>query len=582
MADEVLRPGQNARLQVVRQEEVRLLLSVTGAAPLRLLGVLLDEQGRAIVPAPLLTWRKTNHDVKISLSQGETIAAQLHTSAVQSPIQAIMFIVAPYGRECFQPDEKLFAAIVSDGVEPMAIEAQAQGSGQQAIALCEFYRHPDHGVKIRALSETRNQPLTTLLEQLGVDTKILTDQMLYPLPNARKSDSARASLNDLLHQEEIAPEPEPQTATIHQFPKSPKPAETKQQTQTATQPMVQREVNLRESGTECRLVAPNSEFGPMRMNFRWHQPISTQARVKMDIGCLWELQNGKKGQLQSASNQWGSIAGEPYVALSGETRIQGALCEESVSVNGNEWSRIKRVLFYAAISEGHPQWNPIDGRVTLIVPDQDPVVADLENTSKSEPIAALMLLENRSDQMRVCYPGGYFHSYFELDSAFGFQLRWQGQENNQFTKNQRIDWEPRKPNDLWEQVFGTNVYQQAEHLMRACLAAAAMVLISDRRVNLDERRNALDSLTELPVGRYFAQYEIRRTLETILQDFKSNRRGAEELAINILREFRGQQDARVIVSAMRRAAIVDGHVSIQEERVVERITRFLLGNSERI
>lgn len=582
MADEVLRPGQNARLQVVRQEEVKLLLSVTGAAPLRLLGVLLDEQGRAVAPAPLLTWRKTNHDVKISLSQGETIAAQLHTAAVQSPIQAIMFIVAPYGRECFQPNEKLFTAVVSDGAEPMAIEAQAEGSGQQAIALCEFYRHPEHGVKIRALSEWRNQPLTTLLEQLGVDTKTLSDQMLYPLPNARKSDSARASLNDLLHQEETAPEPATQTATIHQFPKAQKPAAAKIPPPAAALEAAARDINLRQAGAECRLMAPNSEFGPMRMNFRWHQPISTQARVKMDIGCLWELQNGKKGQLQSASNQWGSVAGEPYVALSGETRIQGALCEESVSINGNEWQRIKRVLFYAAISEGHPQWNPIDGRVTLIVPDQDPVLADLENTNKSEPIAALMMLENRSDQMRVCYPGGFFHSYFDLDSAFGFQLRWQGHESNQFTKNQKVVWEPRNANGWWEQIFGTNVYQQAEHLMRASLAAAAMVLISDRRVNLDERRHTLDALTELPIGRYFAQYEIRRALEVILQDFKSNRRGAEELAINILREFRGKADARVIISAMRRAAIVDGHVTIQEERVVERITRFLQGNSERV
>lgn len=582
MADEVLRPGQNAKLQLVRQEEVRLLLSVTGAAPLRLLGVLLDEHGRAVQPAPLLTWRQTDRDVKISLSQGETISAQLHTAAVTPPIQAMMFIVAPYARETFQPNEKLFTAIVSDGAEPMAIECMAPADAQQAIALCEFYRHPEQGVKIRALSEWRAQPLTTLLEQLGVQDKLLTEQMLYPLPNARKSDNARASLNDLIQQQ---PEPEkpPQSATIHQFPRAAQPQQPPPQPQkTPEPPPVQQPQQISEirikRDQEQRIEAPNSEFGPMRMNFRWHQPVATQARVKMDIGCLWELQNGKKGQLQSASNQWGSTAGEPYVALSGETRQSGAVSEESVSINGNEWKQIKRLLFYAAISEGHPQWNPLDGRVNLILPDQPLITGNLENTEKADPIAALMLLENRGDQMRVTCPGGYFQSYFELDAAFGFQLRWQGQDKDKKQSDaQKLTWELRKPRGLWESIFGIDVYADTEGLMRACLVAAAMVLICDGRVNLDERKNTLDALIELPIGRYFAQYEVRASLETILRDFKNNRKAAEQLALQLLRPLRGTSDARIIIMAIRRAAVVDGHVSIQEERMVERITKFLRG-----
>lgn len=586
MADEVLRPGQNARLQVVRQEEVRLLLSVTGAAPLRLLGVLLDENGRAVQPAPLLTWRQTDRDVKISLSQGETISAQLHTAAVQPPIQAMMFIVAPYGRESFQENEKLFAAIVSDGAEPLAIEAMAQGAGQQATALCEFYRHPEQGVKIRALSEWRAQSLTSLLEQLGVNTNILTEQMLYPLPNARKSDSARRGLNDLVHpheapQKEVPPKPQketeaPQSATIHPFPKS----QPQKSAPPPRDPTQQTEDIFLHAGDEQRLVAPASEFGPMRMNFRWHQPVATRARVKMDIGCLWELQSGKKGQLQSLANQWGSIAGEPYVALSGETRQQGAMCEESVSINGNEWKQIKRVLFYAAISEGHPQWNPLDGRLNLIMPDQHLIRAQLEPTSHAHPIAALLLLENRGDQMRVTSPGGYFASYFSLDSEFGFQLRWKENESKKSIDNLKLSWELRPARTIWEHVFGLDVYSEAESLMRACLAAAAMILISDGRVNLDERKNALDALTELPVGRYFAQYEIRIAMEQILRDFKSNRKTAEHLALSLLRPLRGTHDAKLIIMAMRRAAVVDGNVSIQEERMVEKLTHFLNGSRE--
>jgi len=570
MADEVLRPGQNAQLQLVRQEEVRVRLSVTGAAPLRLVGILLNEHGRAVTPAPLLTWRQNNGQVQIDLGRGETISATLHTAAVQDPIQAMMFLVAPYGRETFLPHEKLFAAIMSDGAPPMAIEAVASDGAMQAIALCEFYLHPDDGVKIRARSEWRSQTLSTLLEQLGVSTKIITEQMLYQLPTARKSDAERASLNQAIQPQHPKPSESSRAATV---PPSFETPRTEPQPPPETfQAHAAEVMRLDQAGDQHRWSAVNAKFGQVQGNFCWHQPVATRAQVKVGLGCLWELQDGKKGQLESTSNP-GNTNGPPYVTLAGDIQKSGTQCHARMTVNGNEWPNIKRLLLYAMIHEGPVEWDALDAQFVLRATEQPAVSVTLASTGKTGSIAPLLLLENRSDQMRLTYPGNYYESHHALDAAFGFQLRWQGKSETAATPghHEEMSWVPRK-----------NInYTHAEDLMRASLAAGALVMIADGRVSLEERKTAITTLMQLPIGKYFAEFEVRSTFETILRDLKQQRKESESLALRILRPLRGSYDARLVVQAMRRLAMLDGRVSIQEERMVERLTRYLSSAEER-
>ena len=170
-----------------------------------------------------------------------------------------------------------------------------------------------------------------------------------------------------------------------------------------------------------------------------------------------------------------------------------------------------------------------------------------------------------------------------MDAAFCFQLRWQQQQpQNRKTVAQqaKLTWNPRAARTIWENIFGTDVYGQVERLMRAVLASAALVMIADGRVNLDERKNALDALIDLPIGRYFAQFELRKSLEGILRDMKSNREASRKLALQVLAPYRKHPDARIIVAAMRRIAVVDGHVSIQEERMVEKLSQYLRGQGD--
>ncbi len=582
MAGELLQPGENTRLQQVPQENVRVRLSVTGGAPLRLLGILLDENGKPVGPAPLLTWRAPGDGVEIKLNKGETISAVLHTAALHEPIQSIMFVVAPYARNYFSPGERIFTAIASEGVDPIAIESIAP-DGMQTLALCDFYRHPQQGAKIRARDEWRHREITTLLERLGIPTKILTDQMLYPLPHMRHTEKDRASLNTLL-QGEPAPaqipadevagsDLKPGTADTHET----KAAEAKPEKEADT-------IYLDQIGAQARLSARGSHFGKVEINLCWHQLLATRAAVRLDVGCFWELQDGKKGQLEGLSTQHGSLSAPPFISLTGETLRSGALCHEKIMINGDQWGQIRRILLYAMIHEGPLQWDPLDARVTLLAPDQKPVHMELITDNKSGPIAALMLIENRSDQMRIAYPGGFFESHYALDAAFDFQLRWRTNTAQPPGAASEKDWAPPAPMNFWRKwlgiMFGSTMYNNAEDLMRAALSAAAMVMVADGQVSVEERKHVIQEVMSLPMGNMFAEYEVRNGLENILRDLKTHRKESEHLTIQLISAYRGHQDAKVIVQAMRRAAMVDGQVNIQEERMVERLTRYLKSHND--
>jgi tellurite resistance protein len=185
--------------------------------------------------------------------------------------------------------------------------------------------------------------------------------------------------------------------------------------------------------------------------------------------------------------------------------------------------------------------------------------------------------------LRVTLPGGCYDSHVSLDTAFDFQLGWQNAHEKKpgghFNTMRELTWHPQAPKGMLRYFthvcFGTGAYLQAEELMRATLAAAALVLIADGRVTADARRHAIDAMMRLPIGKYFAEFEVRNSFDKILHDLKLHRKTAEAEALKLLASWKGKTDAAIIVYGMQQIAMLDGQVSIHEERMVERLTRYL-------
>ncbi len=151
-----------------------------------------------------------------------------------------------------------------------------------------------------------------------------------------------------------------------------------------------------------------------------------QGRVDLDLGCLYELQDGKKGCLQAFGNLFGNYDASPFISHSGDERAGTAPgADESISINGAHWSDIKRVLVYAYIYEGVPDWQSLRIECTLRHGDAEAVQMRLSEDRDHLPICALVMLENDGGAVKLTRCAEYFHGHPELDRAYGFGMNWQ-------------------------------------------------------------------------------------------------------------------------------------------------------------
>lgn len=183
---------------------------------------------------------------------------------------------------------------------------------------------------------------------------------------------------------------------------------------------------------------PEGGFTALEVDLSWDHPneergvlgaVKTVIRkgdVDLDLGCLYELMDGKTGCLQAFGELYGAFDKPPYIKHSGDERTgrsQGV--DESVLINGAKWNEIKRVLIYAYIYKGASDWKSIKPECTLRSGKQSAIRMVPDTADGQLPICALMLLENDNGRVTVTRRGEYFHGHPELDRAYAFGLKWE-------------------------------------------------------------------------------------------------------------------------------------------------------------
>lgn len=186
-------------------------------------------------------------------------------------------------------------------------------------------------------------------------------------------------------------------------------------------------VNLRKD-TGCSL-------GEISVNLNWNaRPQKTgffsglfggSSAIDLDLGCLYELKNGKKGTVQALGNSFGSLNIMPYVALDGDDRTGESLAGETLRINGNKLTEIKRVLVYTYIYEGVANWKQADALVTVKYPGQEDILVKMDDYNSSKTMCGLVLFENVDDRTFSVEKIIQFYSgHRDLDKAFNWGLNW--------------------------------------------------------------------------------------------------------------------------------------------------------------
>ncbi|WP_036269126.1 TerD family protein, partial [Methylocaldum szegediense] len=177
---------------------------------------------------------------------------------------------------------------------------------------------------------------------------------------------------------------------------------------------------------------PGSAHGEILINLNWNTQRSKKgflgfaksANIDLDLGCLYEFQNGMKGAVQALGNAFGSYHDFPYISLDADDRTGARSEGENLRINGQYWDEFKRILVYAFIYEGVPNWSEADGVITIRVPDQPEIEVRLDSHRNDRPMCGIAMLENRGGSMHITKLVDYYRGHLDLDEANHWGLRW--------------------------------------------------------------------------------------------------------------------------------------------------------------
>jgi len=182
-------------------------------------------------------------------------------------------------------------------------------------------------------------------------------------------------------------------------------------------------VELRK-GQKVNLEKNTPLTGEILINLNWSKSGGSKA-VDLDLGCLYELTDGRKSCVQALGNAFGDFDRPPYIVLDGDDRTGESDSGENLRVNGSKLPEIKKILVYTFIYEGAANWREADGIVTLKCPGTQDIIIRMDEFSTSQRMCAIAMLENVADRtFSVEKLVNFFDNHPSMDKFYGWGLNW--------------------------------------------------------------------------------------------------------------------------------------------------------------
>lgn len=151
---------------------------------------------------------------------------------------------------------------------------------------------------------------------------------------------------------------------------------------------------------------------------------ATSPQIDLDLGCLWELADGRKGVIQALGRSFGNLDDEPWIELDGDDRAGDG--GETLRIDVSRAARYRRILVFAYIYSGIPAWPAADARLTLGDATGMHIETALDHPSEGARTCAVAMITYVGDgSLTVTREMRYIHgAQAELDRAYGWGLRW--------------------------------------------------------------------------------------------------------------------------------------------------------------
>jgi uncharacterized protein involved in tellurium resistance len=145
----------------------------------------------------------------------------------------------------------------------------------------------------------------------------------------------------------------------------------------------------------------------------------SMVNVDLDLGCLYELQDGTKGVVQPLGGYFGDVNAAPYVKLTGDDRF-GSGSGETLYVNLDHRESIKRLLVFVYIYDQTPAFDRTQAVVTLFPTSGPRVEIHLDERHPQARSCAVVMIENVKGEMIVRREVRFVYGFqAELDRLSG-------------------------------------------------------------------------------------------------------------------------------------------------------------------
>lgn len=194
-------------------------------------------------------------------------------------------------------------------------------------------------------------------------------------------------------------------------------------------------INLSKGGDQHSINLSKSTTGGQSLlihaNLNWTQGkkggllsfLNAKQEADLDLGCMYELQDGTKGVIQPLGKNFGSKTSPPYIFLDKDDRDGGSSDGENMHVFKPEL--IKRILFFGLIYAGAKDFNSVAGRMAFKISNGEEVNLQLDNAGVAKPFCAAAMIENRTGELTIRKEARYFNGHSDADAHYGFGFRWQ-------------------------------------------------------------------------------------------------------------------------------------------------------------
>ncbi len=317
--------------------------------------------------------RKTSFNVDLSKLAADVTSVAIVGTTASGPINAL---------------ETLSVNAAPQGGDPVVFDITTGDASEAALILGELYLRNGQW-KFRAVAQGFNGGLGPLAENYGV---VIDAPAAAPPP---------------------PPTPTPPT------PPSPSPSVNLSK------------VTLTKEKPSVSLAKKSDGFGMIEINLNWTQTGGKKKgifglkgkAIDLDLGCFFEMSNGQVGAVQALGNTFGRYEQAPFIELAGDDRTGASTNGEWMRVNGGQWQHLRRVLIYAFIYEGVPNWASADGMITIFMPDGAPIEVKLDEASNLG-MCAIAEITNDNGGMKFNREVKYFQAHPQMSEHYRYPLQW--------------------------------------------------------------------------------------------------------------------------------------------------------------